>query len=480
MRQYAMYALVLATLIYAWRDWFVSLCILIVLMAFSKHPDMPSTFGGIAGLNVLNLLLLGITAAWAFHRFSAPQGRPVPRLLVYAAAGYALVIVVTGMRGYLDFGSLRLSSPAATTMTRGSFLMDFLGNPIKYLVVAALLFDGMRSRRNILLAIAAIVAQVTVFSLMAVRYIPIGTLWEAGSTGQFESVFRMRFQKRIGFHPNDAALALVAGFWTLAVCAPMLWRSGWRYRAAALFCGPVIALAIGLTNSRAGYMAMLALGLIFAVVRWRWMLVGIPLVALMIFFTVPGVQSRLGLGFAVQDPTGMTVSDMDEITAGRWNAIWPPTIEEIASAPVFGQGRMAILRTSVYDRICALNDGVCPTHPHNAYLEVLLDAGAVGLVIVLGLLLAVPVYLYKYRRRDIPILDAAACVGVAGAGTILVMGLTGQSFWPREAVNLVLCTYAVAMGAHVLGQQVPAALSWQRSGVSAGYASPAATAGARG
>jgi O-antigen ligase len=422
---------------------------------------MPPALLHIQGANVLNLLLLAVAAAWAMQRESLPKGRPIPKLLVYSAAAYVLLILVAGVRGFLDFDSLRPSSAEVASMTRQSFFYDFLCNPLKHLLLAFMLFDGMRNRRNVILGIAAIVAQVTVFSLMAVRYIPLGSLLEPGTNSQFESAFRGRFENRMGFHPNDVALAMVAGFWTLAAATPMLWRMGWRYRLAVLFCGPVIAFAIALTNSRAAYMAMVVIGLIFGLVRWRWLLIGIPLVALIVFFTVPGVQARVGLGFSVQDPTGMEGSDLDEITAGRWVALWPPTIQEIAGSPVFGQGRMTILRTSLYERICMLNNGECPSHPHNAYLEMLLDSGIVGLVPVLSLLLAVPVYIYRRRRRDIPLLDTAASVGLAGAGAILLMGLTGQTFWPREAVDLVLCVYALAMGAHVLGLQVPAAQAWR-------------------
>ena len=50
--------------LYAWKDWYKSLCALIVLMAFLEHPDMPRTMFSIQGLNPWNLLLLVIIVAW--------------------------------------------------------------------------------------------------------------------------------------------------------------------------------------------------------------------------------------------------------------------------------------------------------------------------------------------------------------------------------------------------------------------------------
>ncbi|HEX5633875.1 MAG TPA: hypothetical protein VFX50_11640, partial [Gemmatimonadales bacterium] len=55
---------VMAAALYAWKDWYKSLCALILLMAVVEHPDMPKSILGIQGLNPWNLLLLVVVAAW--------------------------------------------------------------------------------------------------------------------------------------------------------------------------------------------------------------------------------------------------------------------------------------------------------------------------------------------------------------------------------------------------------------------------------
>src|SRR5436189_6331220 len=52
--------------VYAWRNWFVSLCATIVLMAFMQHPDMIKikNLGGIQGLNLWNILMLAVLLCW--------------------------------------------------------------------------------------------------------------------------------------------------------------------------------------------------------------------------------------------------------------------------------------------------------------------------------------------------------------------------------------------------------------------------------
>jgi len=60
----ALYIFVAILLVYAWKDWFKSLCGLILLMAVIEHEDMPKSMFGTQGLNVWNVLFFGIFPAW--------------------------------------------------------------------------------------------------------------------------------------------------------------------------------------------------------------------------------------------------------------------------------------------------------------------------------------------------------------------------------------------------------------------------------
>ncbi len=69
MRVYALYLVVFGLSIYAYRDWFKSLCGLIVLMAVIEHPDMPKSILGIQGMNPWNVLLINVMAGWVIWRY---------------------------------------------------------------------------------------------------------------------------------------------------------------------------------------------------------------------------------------------------------------------------------------------------------------------------------------------------------------------------------------------------------------------------
>jgi hypothetical protein len=453
MREYILYVVVAALAVYAWRDWFVSACALVVLAALMKYRDMPRTMGDIPGANPWNLLLVAVVAAWIVTRRRNPAAGPCPRYVAVVFGLYAVMMLVAFLRGVMDLGPLQ-------AVGIGGFTIEYLLNPAKYLVLAALVFDGARaSRRNLLLAYGAITAQVLLFTVMTWRYIPLTALLEPAVTRQGESGFRHRFQKEIGFHANDIALVLVAGFWAIVASAPLLKVRRWWWKAAAAIGGTLTALAVVMTNSRGGYLAFTGVGVLFGLLRHRWLLVALPVAAGLAFVVFPTLASRVGEGFGTVDTSGESTDDWAAISAGRTTGLWPDVIEEIGGSPIVGQGRRALMRCSIYNRIVA-RDGAPPAgHPHNAYLEMLLDSGAIGLVITLLLFLGFPIWAYRHRRSGDPLLTTVLYAGLAGAATILIMGISGQTFWPREAVDTILYLYALMMAGSVIRLPVGAAES---------------------
>jgi len=435
-------AIVISLVVYAWRDWFVSVCALVVLAALMKHPDMPTQIFGIQGVNLWNILFANVVLAWLLTRKKGNLWRVMPQWVWLAFFAYVALMMIAFLRGCGDLSNLR------TDISLASFISDYLINPIKYTVVSFLLFDGAQNRRNITFGLMAVGAYALLVALMALRYIPIGTLLEVGGSSEAESAFRHRFQKEVGFHANHAALILVVGFWLIGACRSLWWRRWWLWLAgisAALF----ILIALALTNSRAGYCGLLGVGLIFGFLRSRALLLAVPVASIVLVTAFPNIEARLTFGFGVTDVAGEEVQDWDAISAGRTTYLWPPTLEEISKYPIIGQGRMAMLRTPVFDRICEYR-GSCPEHPHNAYLEMLLDSGAIGMLIALIVFAGFPLLAFLRRCKEDPLLNATAMTGVAAAGAIAIMAITGQSFWPQQGMDIVFYAYGIMMGGYAI------------------------------
>jgi O-antigen ligase len=137
------------------------------------------------------------------------------------------------------------------------------------------------------------------------------------------------------------------------------------------------------------------------------------------------------MGFGEVNAAGAASHDTQEISAGRLR-IWPYVVEKIEESPVIGHGRLAMNRTGVAQWLMT-NLGESFPHPHNAYLECLLDNGIVGLVPIVGFYVVVIAWSFRlFVNRLDPL--AAAVGGVALALTLglLVAGFGAQHFYPRE------------------------------------------------
>ncbi len=122
-----------------------------------------------------------------------------------------------------------------------------------------------------------------------------------------------------------------------------------------------------------------------------------------------------------------------EMTSGR-NIAWPYVIDSIKERPIFGFGREGMTVSGTYQRI--LNDtdnGESFPHPHNAYLEVLLDSGIIGFIAI------IPFYILTLRccvrlflTKHDPMLSAVGGMAAALVLALMVAAMGGETFYPRE------------------------------------------------
>src|SRR5687767_11416103 len=98
--------LVLALSVYAWKNWFWSLCGAVSLIAVIQHPDFPNSMGGIQGLNLWNVLLLNIVLAWSRERKQEGREWDMPPPLMGLLVCYFLVVFFSYVRLVMDPSNL--------------------------------------------------------------------------------------------------------------------------------------------------------------------------------------------------------------------------------------------------------------------------------------------------------------------------------------------------------------------------------------
>lgn len=422
--------IIFALSIYAWKDWYKSACGLIVLLAFIEHPDMPRSMFGIQGLNPWNVLLLSVLVAWASSRRRENLVWDVPRHVKVLLLLYMCVVVVAFLRMMSDRAALDQYTHLfeGGSYTTAELLNEYLINSVKWVIPGWLLFDGARTRQRQLLGLGCILLLYAALAAQVIRWMPP----EAALSGEYLARRSHKLiRNEIGYSRVTMSMLLAGGAWAVFAAAASMKRRGHYILVLAVFLGVTYAQA--LTAGRMGYVAWAGIGLVLCLLRWRRYLAFGPLVVMLIMWIAPGTVDRMLQGFGeASSASGLVVVEQEEIdayevTAGR-NVAWPYIVDKILESPIVGHGLLGMKRTGLAAELAEESFG----HPHNAYLEMLLDNGLVGFMLAMPFYFVVLVHAVQLLldRRD-PLYVAAGGAACALVLALLVAGIGSHSFYPR-------------------------------------------------
>lgn len=415
----------------SFKRWYAALCGLLLVTVFIQRPDFPTNLMGIQGLNPWNLLLLVIMTNWLHARRHDPPRAPSSNYVPVVFSAYVVMVLFSGLVAVMDRGSYYGPAPGAVEM-----ITDTIINPLKYVVVGVLFFDGTTTRARLKMLLFSAVGSGLLYALMVFK-----TIRTRVFTIDYTDARRLT-DKLVGLYANDMAellaFAICTGFVLVVLLTKPWQRLAWLATTVAAI-PPFLAL-----KSRAGYLACCSIAVVLGAVRWRRLFLLFPLVVTVVLFVSPTVLSRIEMGFNDSDTT-----NWDEVSAGRTTYLWPAAIEQIKRQPIVGNGRYTIKREPrVYQTIEELG-GRVPAHPHNSYLECLMDAGIIGLMISLlavGGLLVFSVRLLRMRSDPL-----VWCLGAAGVCSIvaeLAAGVAGSSFWATQSTVPYLAVWGAVLAVH--------------------------------
>ena len=443
--------------VYAWRNWFVSLSASIILMAFLENRDAPHSFLGIQGMNPWNLLFFNVLCAWWTDRRRQGLSWDMPRQTVVLALCALFVVFWSYSRVANDYESLdvlnlpmledlggsRANLPHYTFMWVTS---EYLINCVKWVLPGILLYDGCRTRRRVMLALGVVLAEYFLIATQVVNHMRLAAV--TATATQLAHMAARDLDHTVGYFRTEISMMLAGASWGILSLLSLARTR--RYQILLIVAAAWVALGQALTGGRAGYVTWGLTGLVLCVLRWRKMLPLIPLIILAVCLFLPAVRDRMMMGFGGGESSGGGGVNMAVVTSGRYEA-WAHVIPAIKEAPILGYGRQAMVRTGIYEKIMADADDPGETfpHPHNAYLELLLDDGLVGFFLMMPIYFVALIQSFRLLMdRSDPLFSAVG--GVAGA---LILGLLfasmgSQSFYPKEssvamwaAIGLMLRVY---------------------------------------
>ena len=412
-------------------DFRVGAVALLVMLPISASHLFPHGLMGITGLNPLNLVLLATVGSYVlFGRQQRPGAVVVPMPLILL---YIPPIVMGGLIGmghiqeipsfFYEIGSIQYSSE------RQYFLLQVV-RPLIIVAIALMVGAAAASSRKPEGFIVVIALSALLLALIQIGFVIV----EAPTIARLGSRER-DFYEPLGMHANDfGRLHLFAAALLLFV-----WAETKRPNLKLLLLITLSALGIALllSFSRAAIAGAALVGALFLMWRFNAKTLSIVLIALMLAGLLAGdvLYSRLTLGMG---------EGANAVSAGRIDSIWLPLLPEVAESPIWGQGLNSILWS-----FAMVNEAILRvSHPHNAYLEALLDMGAIGLIMLTAYFAHVWKGLRILARSERLTAEMrgffqGACAALAA---YLVTCLVGSSLTPRPEASYIWIAIGLMYG----------------------------------
>jgi O-antigen ligase len=390
--------------------------LIIMLLPMSTTAIFPRSLMGIPALNPMNVLLAGALAAYVLRGRLQSRAPFVPRPLLWL---YIVPIALAGLLGTLHFDDIFpmfFETLAVTFTTWQGYLGSTVLRPM-LIVLAALVIAAAVARAPkpepyvAALAVGACVLAFTMFGYIIAEGVGLGELGSRRARGFFTP---------FGTHANELGRMFVTAY-------ALLLFTWWESRHAAsrlmLFAAlGIICLAIILTFSRNAFLGSFLVSALF--VMWKFnakkLALGLGATALAIAVSPHAVWRRVTYRF--------DSGSADAVSAGRVEGIWQPLLPETLESPIWGQGLDSIMWSDALWSEAMDFVG----HPHNAYLQAVLDMGVVGLALL------VAYYLHVWRGfRDLgsnayltPAMRGFFQGGCAALVAFAVAGMTGGTLRP--------------------------------------------------
>ncbi len=416
-------------------DFRIGVVLLILLMPISNSEFFPHAMFGITGLNPLNPLLVGTLVSYLLRGASrGGLARFMPRPLLWL---YVVPILVAGALGSLHFAEI----PPALFMSEiiefrsvADYFRDLVVKPMFMVMFALLVGAAVARSKSPERFLVPALASVWVMGSMAVLFV----WWSGVGLAQLAGSGARGFLSPLGLHANDLGRLYSVAYALLLFTWAESRHSGVRLALAASMGLVIVALV--LTFSRGAFIGFAVVNLLFVI--WRRnvkTLVSFAVLAALALFLLPqAVYDRIGAGYG---------SGADAISAGRIEGIWLPLLPEVLQSPILGHGLGSILWSEAMRK----GPGVtilAVTHPHNAYLQALLDMGISGLV----LLCAYFAHVWKgFTSLSVDPQVSPAMRGFflgakAGLASFLIAAATDSSLTPKPEQVFVWLAIGVMYG----------------------------------
>jgi O-antigen ligase len=350
-------------------DFRVGAVLLLLMLPMSPSDLFPRTLMQVPGLNPLNLLVAATVGSYMVSGRLRPAGPALRQPVVWLYVLPICVAALIGMPHVQEIPALVTEAGTALTLfvNERQYLIVTLVKGIVIVAIALMIGAAAARSRKPEGFIVAIAVSAWFIALIQIGFI----LLRGVPLAEMASPDERMFYAPIGMHANAlgrmhlSVLALLLFVW--ADCRQP------RMRLFLMLTVGVVAMALLLTFSRAAIGAAGLVGVLFLVWKFNLRSLSLAILGLGFIALLAGalIWSRVTVGFD---------EGANAVSAGRIEGIWLPLLPEIWKSPLWGNGLNSVLWSFPMQNGAMLPVG----HPHNAYLEAILDMGFVGFALLLA------------------------------------------------------------------------------------------------
>lgn len=394
------------------RDPLNALAAYILIMPFTEMSIINEAFLDLPGFKPINVLALIVIIAAFAHRNRSVS---IPRSAAIFTFLYLLIFTFIVLRSLHNLDMINKFDQGDLSVSR--YLLSHYLKPLFYCMSFIIISLFVNNLRDVKYIMNILIISISLLSF----YLLYSYLFVIGDSSDLR-VVEDYYSSALGMHRNDLSTFYI-------LCFPVLLANYYFKKSVISIMSICISIAaIGFLYSRAAYFTVILSSIIYLIVSRRT-----KFLPLLLVFAI-AVLSVLSTSIIERASKGIGSGDLNQISSGRVDDIWLPLVSDYIRHPsklLFGNGRYAIVSSNATIRGAVL-EGI--KHPHNMFLELIMDAGLLGFTIILVMLGGLMKRLRNsiYRIRYLELLEYRHAVFVSLLA-YLIAGITDRSFFPYHA-----------------------------------------------
>ena len=353
-------------------DYRIGAILLVGLLPVSSTSLFPHAMMGVQGLNPINLLLVATLASYmAKGRLDAPAALVPKHLALLFILPIALAALM-GTRHVDDIHPEFYAQLVINYTTWTGYLRDALIKPMLIVFAAVLVGAAVAKARRPEPYVSALLIGAALLAFVMIGYVITSGVrigWLASPRA------RAFFDLAMGAHANELGRVFVTVY---ALTLFAWWETKAEKVKVALFLLlGIVTIGIVLTFSRNAFLGFFLVNGLFLLWRFQAKKLGLAMLgAALAAALAPGaLYRRITYGFDSGSPDAVNA-----VSAGRVDGIWLPLVPDALESPVWGQGLDSIM----WSHAMLSGQTLFVGHPHNAYLQAILDMGLIGLALLVA------------------------------------------------------------------------------------------------